>query len=36
MEGRSNHDYRKYYTILDMIGNGLFGFVFKGEEIKTN
>ena len=37
MEGqRSGKDYKKYYNILDMIGNGAFGCVFKGKEIKTN
>ena len=32
----SNNNYLKYYNILDIIGNGEFGTVFKGREIKTN
>ena len=31
-----NNNYLKYYNILDIIGNGEFGTIFKGREIKTN
>ena len=33
---RLNQDYRKYYKILNVIGSGAFGIVYKGIEIKTN
>ena len=33
---RLNQDYRKYYKILEGIGSGAFGIVYKGIEIKTN
>ena len=36
MEERPNQDYRKYYKIIEAIGNGAFGIVNKGIEIKTN
>ena len=35
MEGRSSHDFREYYKILEGIGSGAFGIVYKGIEIKT-
>ena len=35
MDERSSHDYREYYKILEGIGNGAFGIVYKGIEIKT-
>ena len=36
MEERLNQDYKKYYKILDGIGSGAFGMVYKGIEIETN
>ena len=36
MEERLNQDYKKYYKILDVIGSGAFGMVYKGIEIETN
>ena len=36
MEERLNQDYRKYYKILEGIGSGAFGMVYKGIEIETN
>ena len=36
MEERLNQDYKKYYKILDEIGSGAFGIVYKGIEIETN
>ena len=35
MNERSSHDYREYYNILEGIGNGAFGIIYKGIEIKT-
>jgi len=35
MEKRSSHDYRKYYENLEVKGNGAFGIVYKGREIKS-
>ena len=36
MGGGASYNFMKYYNILDIIGNGAFGMVFKGREIKTN
>jgi len=36
MDKRPNHDYKNYYKIIEGIGNGAFGIVYKGREIKSN
>ena len=36
MEERKNEDYHKYYEILEEIGKGYYGIVYKGIEKKTN
>ena len=36
MDKRPNHDYNNYYKIIEGIGNGAFGMVYKGREIKSN
>ena len=36
MDKRAIKDYREYYKILEVKGNGVFGIVYKGREIKTN
>ena len=33
---KKKNDYKFYYDIIDSIGHGSFGSVFKGKEIKTN
>ena len=35
MDERLSHDYRQYYKILEGIGNGAFGIIYKGIEKKT-
>ena len=35
MDERISHDYKEYYKVLEGIGNGAFGIVYKGIEIKT-
>ena len=32
----SSYKFKKYYNIIDIIGNGAYGTVFNGREIKTN
>jgi len=36
MKGRTNEDYKKYYKILEEIGFGYYGIVYKGIEKETN
>ena len=36
MEKTSNYDYTKFYDNLVRIGNGVFGVVYKGRELKSN
>ena len=36
MEERNNQNYELYYDIIEVIGNGSFGCVYKGREKKTN
>ena len=36
MNKRINEDFRKYYDIIEEIGNGAYGNVYKGKEKKTN
>ena len=35
MDERSKQDYRKYYDILNVIGKGAYGCVYKGKEKTT-
>ena len=35
MEERIKQDYRKYYDILEILGYGAYGVVYKGKEKKT-
>ena len=36
MNKRINEDFRKYYDIIEEIGNGAYGNVYKGKEKETN
>ena len=36
MEERKKEDFKKYYDIINVIGNGAYGFVYKGKEKGSN
>ena len=36
MEERKKEDFKKYYDIIDVIGNGAYGFVYKAKEKGSN